>query len=86
MRLVATFTPQAWINDYAHTVDAEGPTEWDPTAYLAEHAPHVIAELEAGEFSTWNDREDLLKGDPNAPEWVREWSGPFEIDVRDSEQ
>ena len=25
------------------------------------------------------DAEDRLKGDPNAPKWVREWSGPFSL-------
>lgn len=75
----ATFTPQAWVRDYAITVDAEGPVEWDCTAGLAELDAGYRARL----IASGHDVDDQLKEDPGAPAWVREWSGPFEIHVRD---
>mgnify|MGYP001597314909 CR=1 FL=1 len=30
-RIIAEFVPQAWVNDYAVTVDPEGETEFDVT-------------------------------------------------------
>lgn len=71
----ATFVPQAWVRDYAITVDAEGDTKWVIT-FEGLTADEREAILRRG-----HDRDDLLKGDPAAPEWVREWSGPFEIYV-----
>jgi hypothetical protein len=28
------------------------------------------------------DNDDVFQGDPEAPEWVREWHGPFTIRIR----
>lgn len=69
--MIARFTPQAWVNDYAVDVDPEGPTEWK------------VSEAFAAEFAGVTDSADLddLKDDPAAPEWVREFQGPFEIHV-----
>lgn len=63
-QITARFRPEVWINDYATTVDAQGDTEW------------MIAAHELFPNSADND---YLKGSHLAPEWVREWSGPFEI-------
>lgn len=60
----ATFAAQAWQRDYAVEVDAEGPTEWA---------------IEANEiFATFLDN-DYLKDSIHAPQWVKDWTGPFEI-------
>jgi hypothetical protein len=62
--LKATFRPQAWIRDYAHDVDPEGETEW------------VIngSDLEPDQSDL-----DYLQTSRNAPTWVKDWAGPFEI-------
>lgn len=74
----AEFQPQAWINNNAITVDAEGSTTWDATEFVLAADPKWVAEtLERG-----SDHDDILRTDPNAPEWVREWSGPFETYLR----
>ncbi len=84
MRFLATFTPQAWQNDYAIDVDAEGPTTWDATGFIRDPANKInegdVLEGIKDEGS-WLDKDDVLKSDTNAPEWVREWSGPFTIMV-----
>jgi hypothetical protein len=64
------FVAQAWINNYAVECDPEGPTTFlvpdsDVTAKMHDDA---------------GARDDLRAHD-NAPEWVREWSGPFECEI-----
>lgn len=82
--VIARFVPQAWINDYAVDVDPEGDTEWDATAEFgqmpADYRADLLEELRSEDEVI--DNYDWLKSDPNAPEWVREWSGPFSIWVR----
>lgn len=76
-RILARFSPQAWINDYAVEVDPQGETEWDATvafgALSLSYRERVLAD--------GLDIDDALKGDPAAPEWVRHWQGPFSIYV-----
>ena len=83
----ATFKPQAWVRDNAIDVDPEGETEWDCTSYVAELGKEWLARtMEHGdEPDEGRDYDDLLRSDPNAPEWVREWSGPFETYLRREE-
>lgn len=73
----ATFTPQAWIRDYAVDVDAEGETTWTVSAgFVADAARIVTADPDFG-----LDSDDVLKSDPDAPAWARDWHGPFSITV-----
>ena len=66
VKLRCRFIPQAWIHGLAVEVDACGP---------------VIFEVERNKapepFSY--DSDDLAR-DPNAPAWVRDWTGPFEVE------
>ena len=77
--LIATFTPQAWVNDYAIEVDPEGETTFDVTL-------DVIARALADECDTieeyldGTDNDELRYAD-EAPEWIYDWSGPFNIEV-----
>lgn len=69
MSITVHFQGEAWINDYAVAVDDEGPDTWvvdAETAAMIENDP---------------DDLDFVRGDENAPEWVREWQGPFTITV-----
>lgn len=77
-RIIARFTPQAWINDYAVDVDPEGETEWDVTAYILTMDREEVLSISDNEYSS-----DHLKADPNAPRWIRDWHGPFYITVED---
>jgi hypothetical protein len=77
-RIVARFQPQAWVNDHAINVDAEGPATFDVTAYCLEHYTR-------DELATI--RDDSYESDDlrmNGPEWVREWYGPYYIEVEES--
>lgn len=76
-RIIARFHPQAWINNEATEVDPEGPVEFDVTgAILAMPRNEALAML--------NDRDesdDLARLD-TAPQWIKDWSGPFWVEVR----
>jgi hypothetical protein len=85
-RFIAHFTPEAWTRDYAVEVDAEGPRAWDCTAfaleqldYLAELAQKHHENLDSPEGAL--DVADRFKGDPAAPQWVRDWPGPCTIRI-----
>ena len=84
-RVIARFTPQAWIHDVAVDVDAEGEQVWDATEAFAELSEEYRAELldEIGRDGDALDRGDALRDDTNAPEWVRNWHSPFSIRVRE---
>lgn len=86
-RYLATFNPQAWVNDQAIDVDPQGETEWDCTefvtpdvlAYLIKQGKLTGDTLDGGEVL---DGDDVFKHDPASPEWIRDWTGPFSIHVR----
>lgn len=84
MKYIATFSPEAWVNDCAIEVDPEGPTSWDCTKMVDKHRAYFEEVMtRRGEsfddFSGVLDNDDVLKSDPDAPEWVRAWRGPFTI-------
>jgi hypothetical protein len=80
-RIIAIFHPQAWINDYAYAVDPEGDTRFDVTDTVIELGKELALEIE-------DDRQesDNLRFSPNAPEWIRNWSGPFYVEVAEAIQ
>ncbi len=77
-RYQAHFDPQAWVNDYAVSVDPEGEQTWDCTAFASDDTDYTARVL-----GNWDglDRDDVFIGDPAAPEWVRNWHGPFTITI-----
>ena len=67
-RLRCTFIPQAWVNNYAVNVDPAGPTTWD-TDWFGTDLP-----------APRSDESDQLRDGADAPRWVKDWSGPFEVE------
>ena len=96
-RYVARFTPEVWINDYAVGVDPyESEQEWDCTDYLGllrsdstgVYAGRLLAVALLREIEVRGDAIDtcdVLRDDPAAPGWIRDWDGPFTIKVRREE-
>jgi hypothetical protein len=88
-RYIAHFSPQAWVNDYAIEVDAEGPQEWDCTAFVMQDPEYLAKQIgyrpSDDITDEWGvlDNDDQFKHDPAAPEWIREWRGPFDIRIRE---
>ncbi len=82
----AHFTPEAWSSDQIIEVDAEGPQTWDCTAYASQNLLYLarVAARRGESTSTPGgvlDNDDVFKNDPDAPQWVREWHGPFTIRI-----
>jgi hypothetical protein len=88
-RYVAYFQPEAWVRDDAIPVDPEGPQEWDCTEFASK--PDSAAYL--ARVADWRhespddpfgmlDNDDWFRADPAAPEWIRQWRGPFTIRIR----
>ncbi len=79
----ATFDPQVWFNYYAMSVDPPGPTTWDCTAFVTNPPEWVPSDYfrELEENGNFLDVDDVLRNDPAAPEWIRDWEGPFTITV-----
>ena len=65
---VAKFQAQTWQRDYAIDVDAEGNTAWS---------------VDPAELDGCDEHFDDLRTSRLAPDWVRDWTGPFTITVDD---
>lgn len=77
-----TFWPQAWVNDYAIDVDPQGDQTWEASAgYLS-----AMRELGDQAFESSTYESDEWRNDPAAPEWVREWQGPYWVEVHNEEE
>ena len=75
-QIKAIFTPQVWINrDYGMNVDPPGPDEWFVSV--------TEKELERLEWDAY--ARDDLRFDDSAPQWVKDWQGPFEVDIEEIE-
>lgn len=77
-RIKATFIPQAWVNDHAIEVDAEGDTVFDVTYLILAMGKEKALLIKDGRDSS----DDLLRAE-TTPAWIRKWQGPFRIEVED---
>jgi len=64
--LTAHIRPEAWVRDNAVEVDPEGDTTWRL----------IPADLDLRSADL-----DFLISSANTPQWVRDWGGPFTIDL-----
>jgi hypothetical protein len=78
----AHFTPEAWQDDQAIEVAPGGPQTWDCTAYASQRMPYLARlAAEYGAPDGLLDNDDVFKDDPAAPQWIRDWRGPFTIRI-----
>ncbi len=86
----ARFQPEWWIDDEAVPVDPAGRTEWDCTEFMlkddGDMLEYITDSVKAGlgELNSTVgvlDSDDKFIADPAAPQWAREWNGPFTIRV-----
>jgi hypothetical protein len=78
-RILAEFTPQAWLHDVAMAVDPARDTVFDVTSYIVAMGEEQARALTDDDLAT-----DNLRHLPTAPAWIRNWSGPFYIEVQES--
>lgn len=81
MYYLATFHPQVWVNDHAMSADPQGPTEWDATRFIQA----IPASKRALLLEPDTNDSDALREDPVAPQWIRDWSGPYFVSVDEVE-
>lgn len=73
-RIMARFVPQAWQNNYAIDVDPEGETEFDVTDVIV-----AMGREKALQVKDNSDSSDDLASWEGAPEWIRNWRGPYYV-------
>lgn len=78
-RIVAQFRPQTVIGDGCYDADPLGNDRIDVTYEIK-----LMGEDAARTLHDSDDEAEALKDAVRAPEWVREWYGPFGIHVRDA--
>ncbi|ABS17328.1 MULTISPECIES: hypothetical protein [Hyphomicrobiales] len=78
LRVTLTFVPQIWRDDQAIEDDVSEPTDRTVSrSLLLERFP-----TEADWYAKAEIRDDLrYEGD--APQWIRDWPGPFEVRLDD---
>lgn len=76
-KLKCTFIPQVWVRDTAMEVNPEGEQSWIMTMLEVEELTgHAGTEdLDEDPF-----QRDELRFSREAPSWVKDWSGPFEVE------
>lgn len=80
-RVIARFHPQAWVNDYAVSVDPEGDIDFDVTETVVKMGRGKALSVRDDDYES-----DELRQVETAPEWIREWGGPFWVEVEQSIQ
>jgi hypothetical protein len=80
-KVIAKFHPQAWINNYAVDVDPAGDVEFDVTSDIER-----MGKDDAMQLTDNSDDSDTLAKSSGAPAWIRNWTGPFYVEVQQSVQ
>jgi len=76
-RLRCTFLPQEWIGDTAYPVLRDRrPNQWTVQ----------VDEVFMEKLTPFSYESDQLRDATEAPKWVREWDGPFEVEYEEIEE
>ncbi|WP_046868806.1 hypothetical protein [Microvirga massiliensis] len=75
-RIQAAFRPEVWVGDQAMTVEPAGKNTWDVTAEIVQMGSERALALRDNDYPS-----DDLRNSRNAPDWVRDWNGPFRVEV-----
>lgn len=78
-RIVAQFRPQSVIGDGCYDTDPLGSDRIDVTYELKLMGEDAVRAMQDSD-----EEAEALKDAVRAPEWVREWYGPFGVHVRDA--
>ena len=77
-----TFTPQMWVMDTAMTVDPIGETTFLVT--LTE-MDELTGTRDVKDVQDDSYESDALRNAEGAPQWIKDWPGPFYITVEQPE-
>ncbi len=73
-RIMAEFRPESWIRNNAVEVDVDEDKEIDVTYEM------LLMGFEDASALQTQDSDHLLEA-VRAPDWIRNWAGPFTIDT-----
>jgi hypothetical protein len=79
MAVYATFIPQAWSDDHLIPVDPLGDASFDVTAEIK-----AMGMIAARQIADYTSSSDQLRYAASAPQWVKDWPGPYSIEVEES--
>lgn len=77
---VLEFTGEAWVDERAQAVDGKEETFTVPLTALRAGGEWALDETPSRHFVS-----DQLHRHENAPNWIQEWDGPFELQVKSIE-
>lgn len=75
MRCVAHFQPRGVVDGQECQVNIEGPAQWDCTVFALQHRSEMHGFPD--QYGWCSDYRGMLKSDPAAPQWIRDWQGPY---------
>lgn len=75
---LAVFNPQMWQDDDAVDVDP-GPTRFDVTDQI-----ELMGKDKALTLKDNRDNSDRLRDGRNVPTWIKNWPGPFNVQIEDA--
>jgi hypothetical protein len=78
-KVYARFNPQAWVNGHAIDADPEGESLFDVTPEITAMGTAAALRLKDNDYGT-----DNLRNAAGAPAWIRDWQGPFWVEVHDA--
>jgi len=76
--VTARFGPQTWVKDDALDTDPEGETDIDVTVEVL-----LMGSKAARAVEDYRDSSDEFQMAVLAPDWIRNWKGPFYVEVAD---
>ncbi len=79
MSIIATFHPQVWMDDYAIEVDPLGEASFDVTDEVVAMGKESALLIEDDQYSS-----DVFRTLDSVPEWIKDWNGPFYVEVQRS--
>jgi hypothetical protein len=79
MQIQCSFVPQIWSGDTAVTVEAPGPSVWEVSR---EDFQRLTGHSHPDTIDYDPYALDELRNADAAPGWVKEWLGPFEVEVK----
>lgn len=80
-RIIATFIPKVFINEVGYSDVDMAPALIDVTAELTFMGKAVSMDIQDDSFES-----NVLRECKGAPEWVKQWKGPFAVHVAQSVQ
>ena len=75
--VICTFLPEVWNNGYGAPAEPAGPIQW---FVPMDEVTELTGFTDVDDLDDDPDQRDDLRFARLAPQWVKDWSGPFEVE------